>query len=148
MPLQQLLALVWKRRVVVVVVFLACIAAAAAYAYSQPKRYESTVTIAFTPKQGQFIPSENLSALLSTYAAVAKSDQNRSAARALLGHGVTGTISTSTGSGAGILEVIDEDSTPQRAAESVSAIAHAFVTSISGNGLLVATIVNPAVASD
>ncbi len=148
MPLQDLLALVWKRRVVVVVVFVLCVAAAAGYAYSQPKRYESTVTIAFTPKQGQFIPSENLSALLSTYAAVAKSDQNRTAARALLGRRVTGTISSSTGAGSGILELIDEDTKPRRAAENVSAIAQAFVNSIASNGLLVATIVNPAVASD
>jgi len=149
MPLRELAVLVWKRRVVVAVVFALCVLAAAIYAYSQPKRYESTVTIAFTPNpaQGQFIPSENLSALLSTYAAVAKSDQNRAAAAAILGHPVTGTISTSTSAGSGILELIDEDTHPERAAKTVTAIAEAFVHSIATNTLIVPTIVNPAVAS-
>ena len=150
MPLRELSALVWKRRVVVAVVFVLCILAAAIYAYTEPKRYESTVTIAFTPNptQGQFIPSENLSALLSTYAAVAKSDQNRAGAATILGHPVTGTISTSTGAGSGILELIDEDTNAKRAAKTVTAIALAFVHSITSNTLVVPTIVNPAVASN
>jgi capsular exopolysaccharide synthesis family protein len=147
---RDFLALVWKRRVVVAVVFLVCVLLAALFAYSQPKRYESTATIAFTPdtKNGQdFIPSDNLNALLSTYAEVAKSDQNLARARALLGHPVPGDVSTSTEGGSGILEIIGKDTSPQGAADTARATAQAFVNSISGNGLLVASIVNPAVPS-
>lgn len=150
MQLGDVLSTIWKRRLPAALVFIVCVAAASAYAFSQPKRYESTATIAFTPntKQDQFLPSESLSTLLATYAAVAKSTQNREAARALLGHAVTGTLSTSTGSGSGILEIIDVDTNPQRAAETARAIAQAFINSIANNGLLVPTIVNPPVASD
>lgn len=149
MQLQDILNLLWKRRIVVVVVFVFCVGAASLYALSRPKVYESTATIAFTPNphQGQFIPSENLAALLGTYAAVAKSDQNLAAARAILGHPLEGTVSTSTGAGSGILEVIDEATSPQGAAESARAIAQAFVNSVQNNGLLVPSIVNPPVAS-
>jgi succinoglycan biosynthesis transport protein ExoP len=149
MQLQDLLSLAWKRRAVIAIVFGFCVLAAAAYAYSQPKRYESVATIAFTPNphQGVYVPAENLSSLLSTYAEIAKSTQNRSAAKAILGHGVAGTISTSTTAGSGILEIIDVDTSPPQAAESAHAIAQALVTSLKGNELLTPSIVNPAVAS-
>ncbi len=150
MQFRDFLSILWRRRVVVGLVFACCVVAAAAYAYSKPKRYESTATIAFTPNpsKGQtFLPSENLSALLSTYAEVAKSNQNREAAKALLGHPVHGSISTSTGAGSGILEISDTDTSPQSAAEGANAISRAFVHSIENNGLLVPTIVNPPVAS-
>jgi capsular exopolysaccharide synthesis family protein len=150
MQFRDFLNILWRRRIAVVLVFGCCVAAAAAYAYSKPKRYESTATIAFTPNpsKGQnFLPSENLTALLSTYAEIAKSSQNRRAARALLGHPLTGTVSTSTGAGSGILAISGTDTSPRGAAETASAIARAFVHSIEDNGLLVASIVNPAVPS-
>lgn len=151
MQFGDFLTILWRRRIVVALVFLLCVAAAAAYASSRPKRYESTATIAFTPNpaKGQtFLPPENLSALLSTYAAVAKSSQNRAAAEAILGHPLSGTVSTSTAAGSGILEISDTDTNPEGAAESARAVAQALVHSIENNGLLVPTIVNPAVASD
>jgi capsular exopolysaccharide synthesis family protein len=151
MQFSDFLSILWRRRIAVVLVFAGCVIAAAAYAYSKPKRYESTATIAFTPNpsKGQdFLPSENLSALLSTYAEVAKSDQNRLAARALLGHPLAGSISTSTGAGSGILQISGTDTSPQGAAETANAISRAFVHSIEDNGLLVPSIVNPPVASD
>src|SRR3984957_14508997 len=118
MELQDFLTLIWRRRLVVGVVFACCVIVAGAYAATRTKLYESTATIAFTPnpKQGDFLPSENLNALLSTYAAVAKSDQNLNAAAQLLGHKVSGTVSTSTGNGSGILEIIVEATSPHGAA--------------------------------
>lgn len=150
MQFHDFLSILWRRRVPIAVVFVCCVAAAAAYAYSKPKRYESTATIAFTPnpsKGENFLPSESLSALLSTYAEVAKSDQNRSAASALLGHPVTGSVSTSTGSGSGILQISGTDTNPRAAAETASAITRAFVHSIEANGVLVPSIVNQPVPS-
>lgn len=151
MQFSDFLMILWRRRIVVAWVFASCVVAAAAYAYSKPKRYESTATIAFTPNpaKGQtFLPPENLSALLSTYAAVAKSSQNRGAAGAISGRRLTGTVSTSTGTGNGILQISDTDTNPQGAAVTARAIAQAFVHSIENNGLLVPSIVTPAVASD
>jgi succinoglycan biosynthesis transport protein ExoP len=150
MELQDFLSLIWRRRLVVGLVFAVCLVIATAYAVSRPKYYESTATIAFTPNpgQGQFIPSENLTALLSTYGAVARSDQNRIAAEKILGHKISGTVSTSTGSGSGILQIIVESTNPQGAADSARAVAQAFVNSIASNGLLVPSIVNPPVASN
>jgi receptor protein-tyrosine kinase len=144
------LALIWKRRLVVAAVFVGCLVAAAAFAATQPKRYESSTTIAFTPDPngGQnFIPSDNLAALLSTYAAVAKSHENLSAAEKLLGRPLPGEVSTSTGSGAGILDIIGRDTDPEGAAATARSASQAFVNSLRGNGLLVPSIVNPAVAS-
>jgi succinoglycan biosynthesis transport protein ExoP len=147
----EFLALIWKRRLTVAAVFFGCMVAAAAFAFTAPTRYESSTTVAFTPdpKGGQnFIPSDNLAALLSTYAAVAKSHENLSAAQKLLGRPLPGEGSTSTGSNAGILEIIGRDTDPEGAAATARSAAQAFVTSLSGNGLLVPSIVNPAVASD
>src|ERR1700677_3519487 len=150
MQFRDFLNILWRRRLDVALVFVSCVIVAAAYAYSKPKRYESTATIAFTPnpsKGQEVLPSENLSALLSTYAEVAKSNQNRVAARAILGHSVPGSVSTSTGSGSGILQISGTDTSPQGAAETASAISTAFVHSIENNGLLVPSIVDPPVAS-
>jgi succinoglycan biosynthesis transport protein ExoP len=144
------LALVWKRRLTVALVFVGCVLAAAAFAVTQPKRYESSTTIAFTPdpKGGQnFIPSDNLAALLSTYAAVAKSHENLAAAQRLLGRPVPGDVSTSAAAGSGILEIIGRDTTPDGAAATARVASQAFVDSLKGNGLLIPSIVNPAVAS-
>jgi capsular exopolysaccharide synthesis family protein len=147
----EFLALIWKRRLTVAAVFLGCMLAAAAFAFTASKRYESTATVAFTPdpKNGQnTIPSDNLAALLSTYAAVAKSHENLAAAEKLLGHPLPGTVSTQTGANAGILEIVGRAGDPEGAAVTARSAAQAFVTSLNGNGLLIPTIVNPAVAAD
>ena len=76
MELKDLLAVAWKRRVAVLAVFGLTMLFAALFAFSQPKRYESTATLAMTPdvKQGQgLFAADNLSALLGTYAETAKS---------------------------------------------------------------------------
>jgi polysaccharide biosynthesis transport protein len=147
----EFLALIWKRRLTVAAVFLGCMLAAAAFAFTASKRYESTATVAFTPdpSNGQnTIPSDNLAALLSTYAAVAKSHENLAAAEKLLKRPLPGTVSTQTGANAGILEIVGQASDPWGAAITARTAAQAFVTSLKGNGLLVPTIVNPAVAAD
>jgi receptor protein-tyrosine kinase len=147
----EFLALIWKRRLTVAAVFFGCMVAAAAFAFTAPTRYESSTTVAFTPdpKGGQnFIPSDNLAALLSTYAAVARSHENLAAAQKLLGRPLPGEVSTATGSGAGILEILGRDTDPEGAAVTARSAAQAFVNSLKGNGLLVPSIVNPAVASD
>jgi capsular polysaccharide biosynthesis protein len=150
MQLRDLLSIIWKRRVVVGLVFVFCVGAAAAYAYSRPKRYESAATIAFMPvtHRGQFIPSESLSELLSTYAVIAQSDQNLTAASAILGHTLTGSVSTSTSAGSWILEIISEDTSPLGAAETARAATEALINYIHGNGAVMPTIVNPPVASN
>jgi capsular exopolysaccharide synthesis family protein len=148
MQFSDFLHILWRRRVVVVLVVVFCTAAAAVYAYKQPKRYESTATLAFTPnpKKGQlFIPTESLSALLSTYAEIAKSTQNRQAAEVLLGHRVTGALGTSTGAGSAILQVSDVNTNPREAAETANAITQALAQRIESGGLLLANLVNPPV---
>jgi capsular polysaccharide biosynthesis protein len=147
---RDLLNIIWRRRIVVGLVFVLCVGAAAAYAYSQPKRYEAAATITFMPNphQGQFIPSENLSALLSTYAVIAGSDQNLTAASAILGHHLTGSVSTSTAAGSWVLEIFSEDASPRGAAETVRAATQALVNYIHSNGVVIPTIVNPPAASN
>jgi tyrosine-protein kinase len=150
MQFRDFVDIVWRRRLVVAVVFGLCVVAAAAYAYSKPKRYQSTATIAFTPNpsKGQnFLPSENLAALLATYAEVAKSRQTRLAAGGILGHKVTGTVSTSTGASGGILQISGTDTAPRGAEQTARAITQAFVHSLESNGLLVANVINPPIES-
>jgi capsular exopolysaccharide synthesis family protein len=150
MQFRDFVDIVWRRRLVVAVVFGLCVIAAAAYAVSKPKRYQSTATIAFTPNpaKGQnFLPSENLAALLATYAEVAKSRQTRLAAGGILGHRVPGTVSTSTGASGGILQISGTDTSPRGAEQTARAITQAFVHSLEGNGLLVANVINPPIES-
>lgn len=149
MQLREILGVVWRRRVVVAIVFVLFVGAAVAYAHSRPKRYESGATIAFMPsgRQGQFIPPESLSALLATYAVIARSDQNLTAASTLLGHPVPGSVSTSTEVGSWILGISSEASTPEAAAETVKATTEALVDSVRGNPEVAPTVINPAVAS-
>jgi polysaccharide biosynthesis transport protein len=145
MQFSEFLAILRRRRLVVLVVFALCVLVAGAYALHKPKRYESTATIAFTPNptKGQaFLAPENLNALLATYAELAKSRQNRLAAGAYLGHPVTGTVSTSSGTG-GILQISGIDASPHSAQETASVIVRAFVHSIENNGVLVANVINP-----
>jgi succinoglycan biosynthesis transport protein ExoP len=147
----EFLALLWKRRLTVAAVFVGCMLAAGAFAFTASKRYESTATVAFTPdpKNGQnTIPSDNLAALLSTYAAVAKSHENLTAAQKLLGRPLPGTVATQTGPNAGTLEIVGNADDPEGAAATARSAAQAFVNSLNNNGLLIPTIVNPAVASD
>ena len=133
----------------VAIVFVVALVLASVYAFSQPKQYKSTATIVFTPdkKQGaDFLSSDNLSALLATYAELAKSVQTKARAHELLGAPVPGKISTSTVQGSGVLQISGTDESPQGAADTADATAKALMATIQGNGVLLASLVNPPVA--
>lgn len=148
MQLNELLAILKKRRFGVLAVVMLTVAFAAALALVTPPRYESTATLALTPKldpqEGFFgIGSQDLSALLSTYAETAKSRVNRARAQQVLGRPLPGEIDTSTVGGTGILRITGRAATPQEAADTASATAEAFQQSVKSNPVLVASLINP-----
>jgi receptor protein-tyrosine kinase len=134
-----------------VLVVAVAVGLAAALAFSRPAQYESTATLALTPdvRQGQgFVASDSISALLSTYAETAKATVNLNRASQALGRPLPGEVSTSTEPGTGILRIIGRAENPEDAAITARAAAQAFASSISGNQLVVATLVDPAEAPD
>jgi capsular exopolysaccharide synthesis family protein len=146
MQLNELLAILKKRRFGVIAVLTLTIGFSAAIALVTPPRYESTATLALTPKidrsQG-YIGSQDLSALLSTYAETAKSRVIRARAQQILGRPLPGTVDTSTVGGTGILRITGRASTPQGAADTASAAAQAFEQSVTSNPLIVVSVVDP-----
>lgn len=140
-----------RRRWVVLLVFLLTTALGAAFAFSQPKRYESAATIAFTPDfendTGFVPPSDTLDGLVQTYAQTAKSRSIRMQAEQALGRPLPGTIDTETQQGAGILRIVGEDTDPNGAAVTARVVANAFIASIDDNRLLIARVVDPALPS-
>ena len=146
MQLNELLAILKKRRLGVGAVLLLTVAFSAALALVTPPRYESTATLALTPKidrtQG-FIGAQDLTALISTYAETAKSSVNRSRAEQIIGRKLPGDIDTSSVAGTGILRITGKASTPKAAADTASAAAQAFQQSVSDNPLLVVSVVDP-----
>jgi capsular exopolysaccharide synthesis family protein len=146
MQLAELLAILKKRRFGVLAVLLLTVAFSAAIALVTPPRYESTATLALTPKISRtqaFIGSTDLSALLSTYAETAKSRVNRARAQQILGRPLPGTLDTSTIGGTGILRITGRAATPQEAADTASAAAQAFQQSIADNPLILVSVVDP-----
>ena len=128
-------------------VFILTTALGAAFAFSQPKRYESVATIAFTPdltSDPAFVPTDTLDALVNTYAQTAKSRSIRLRAQTALAGPLPGTVDTETQAGAGILRVIGKDTDPVGAAVTARTVARVFVESIQQNKLLVASVVDPA----
>ena len=100
-------------------------------------------------KQGQgLVASDSLSSLLSTYAETAKSKVNLARAQRALGHKLTAHIDTSTEGGSGILRITARATDPEEAAAEAAATAEAFTQSISGNQLMLATLVDPASPND
>ena len=148
MEFRDFLALVWKRRLVVAIVFAVAIVLSSVYAFSQPKQYKAKATIIFTPDKTQgtdFIPADNLTALLSTYAELTKSDENLATARGILGRTLPGKVSTSV-AGSGVLEISGTDTDPQGAADTALAASQALIKTIQGNGILLPSLVNRPVA--
>lgn len=147
MDLKDILATTWNRKWLLLAVIVVAGVASGLFAESRPKEYESTATIALTPnvQKGQgFVASDNLSVLLSTYAATAKSSVNKQAAVQILGHPLNATISTSTSAGTGILQVIARSTSPTAATNAARAVTEAFRQSFLDNQLLVAQVVDPA----
>jgi succinoglycan biosynthesis transport protein ExoP len=147
MDLRQVVQTAWKRRWVVLWILVVAVGAAAALAATRPARYESTATIALTPdpKTGQgLVSSDNLSALLGTYAQTAKSTLILQRAEQILGRAsLPASIDTSTQAGTGILRISAVSQNPNEAAEAARAVAQAFQESIKSNQVLDATLVNP-----
>lgn len=146
MELKDLVAVAWKRRAAVLAVFVLTVAFAALFAFSLPKKYESTATLALTPdieKASGLLAADNLSALLGTYAETAKSTITLKRAERSLGHPLGAEISTATEAGTGILRISARSEDPLAAAAAAQATAAAFSESISSNQLLTATLVDP-----
>lgn len=150
MDLKDLLGVAWKRRGVVVSVTILTLAFAAAFAFTQPPRYESTAVLALTPDptdgQGLFA-ADNLAALLGTYAETAKSSVTLRRAAADLGRPLPAEIDTATEAGTGILRIMARSESPEDAALAAGAAARAFQASIADNDLLDVTLVEPPGAS-
>jgi succinoglycan biosynthesis transport protein ExoP len=147
--LNELLAILSKRRFGVIAVVMLTVAFSAALALVTPPRYEATATLALTPKidrtQG-FISATDLSALLSTYAETAKSRVNRSRAEQILGRKLPGDVDTSTVGGTGILRITGSAEIPKDAADTASAAAQAFQQSVTSNPLILVSVIDPATA--
>jgi capsular exopolysaccharide synthesis family protein len=147
--LNELLAILSKRRFGVIAVIMLTVAFSAALALVTPPRYEATATLALTPKidrtQG-FISATDLSALLSTYAETAKSRVNRSRAEQILGRKLPGEVDTSTVGGTGILRITGSAATPNEAQDTASAAAQGFQDSIKDNPLISVSPIDPAIA--
>ena len=116
------------------------------FAQLRDPEYESRVTIAITPDirtQG-FVPSDNLSALLGTYAETVESDSVLGKAEDLLGRPLDAEITSSTEAGTGILRVFARSYSPETAQEAADAVARAFIDTLSDDRFIVAEIVDPA----
>jgi receptor protein-tyrosine kinase len=146
MEFKQVVLTAWKRRWVVLWVVVVCVGVAAAFASTRAPRYQSTATIALTPapKAGLgLVSSDNLTAVLGTYAQTAKSTLILRRAEQILGHPLPGTVDTATQAGTGILRISDTASDPTAAAAAAGAVAQAFQESIRNNQVLVPTLVDP-----
>lgn len=148
MELRDIARPIWQRRWIVLVVFIATLALAVIYLAVAPKKYESTATLAFTPRTSETpsdsLPPSAVASLLETYAVVAKSESITKQAETNSKHGLAGTLSTSPRLETGILEISDRASSPRIAAQTVSAVSAAFIKSLQGNGLVRAQVVDPA----
>ena len=147
MQLNELLAILSKRRFGVLAVFLLTVAFSAALALVTPPRYETTATLALTPKIDRtlgVISATDLSALLSTYAETAKSSVNRARAEQALGRPLPGSVETSTVGGTGVLRITGRADTPEAAATTASAAAQAFQQSVNENPLITVSVIDPA----
>ena len=119
MEVRDVFGLALKRRWVVLLVLLLTAGLGAAFAFSQPKRYEAVATIALTPdtkSDAGFVPADTLNALVQTYAQTARSRVNIRRAGQLNGGALPGTVETETQEGAGILRIVGQDTSPQGAA--------------------------------
>ena len=151
MELRELARIAWRRRWIVVLVLGVTLASAALFALSLPEKYESTATIALTPdvQEGTgFIASDNLDALLGTYASTAESNINLVRAERLRGRPLEATVDATTEEGTGILRITAKSEDPKEAAAVARFAARAFIDSLSTNPLLVAELVDPAGVPD
>lgn len=146
MDFRELLSVVWRRRLLVVLVVLLCAGSGAYFALTKQPTYESRVTIAITPdiaRQG-FIASDNLSALLGTYAETVKSQTVRDKAEQEIGGPLKAEITSTTEQGTGILRIFARSSSPEAAARAAGAVAHGFVGTLADDTFITSDVVDPA----
>jgi polysaccharide biosynthesis transport protein len=143
--LRDYFTLAWKHRLLVLGVFAACLLSGVIFSIQKDPRYESTATIVLTPNtrvEHTIFSADQLDALLSTYAAAAKSELNLSRAATLLGRPLPGEVGTSTQAGSGILRVTGTAGTPEDAATTAQAAARAFQNSLGQNASLTDELVD------
>jgi len=150
MEVRDLLVILWKRRALVLSMLVLVAGLSAVFAFSRPERYESTSTIALTPKleEGTFVGPDTLDALLGTYAQTAKSSVTLRRAENILGRPLPGEVDTSTEAGTGILRIIAEADDPKDAAVTARAVSAAFIGSIRAGNPLEPEVVDPAVPAE
>ncbi|MFL5300168.1 MAG: YveK family protein, partial [Anaeromyxobacteraceae bacterium] len=150
MEVRDLLVILWKRRALVLGMLVLVAGLSAVFAFSRPERYESTSTIALTPKvqEGNFIGPDTLDALLGTYAQTAKSSVTLRRAAGILGRPVPAAVDTSTEAGTGILRIIAQADDPQDAAVAARVVSQAFIDTIKAGNPLEPQVVDPAVPAD
>jgi capsular exopolysaccharide synthesis family protein len=151
MELRELAGIAWRRRWIVLLVVAVTMTSAALFAMSLPEKYDSTSTIALTPdiQEGTgFIASDNLDALLGTYASTAESRVNLVRAERLRGRPLEATVEATTEVGTGILRLTATSEDPKEAAAVARFASRAFIDSLRTNPLLVAEVVDPAGAPD
>lgn len=132
MDLKDLIAIAWKRRLIVIITIVAAVGAAAALAVTRTNQYQSTETIALTPnlaKGGGVVGANSLETLLPTYALVVQAANTQTAAVAALGHPLDATISAGTTAGTGILRITATSADPHAAASAAQAVSTAFINS-------------------
>ena len=130
MDLREILSLAWKRRLTVLAFLGLTLVGSAAFAFTQPERYEATVTIVLQPnfdKVRGFIPSDALTTLLGTYVATVESRQNLADAASRIGHPLPGKVEASTEAGSGVLRVTGKAGDPHDALDTAQAAAGAFI---------------------
>jgi capsular exopolysaccharide synthesis family protein len=135
MELREVASIVVKRRLLVLAVMLLASGLGAALAFSQPKRYEATVSMVLQPNpdgEGGFLPSDTLSTLLGSYAAIVESRSNLDRAAANLGHPLAGSVEASTEAGSGVLHVTGRADTPNNALETARSATDAFRERVEG----------------
>ncbi len=150
MDLRELLSVVWKRRYLVLLVVFLCGVFGITFALTRQERYESTATVAITPDveaQG-FIPSENLSTLLGTYAEAAESDAALEEAEERSNRPLPADINASAEEGTGILRVSARADSARVARDAAQDVTNAFLRRVAQDEFVTADLVEPAATPD
>ncbi len=146
MDLRELFSVVWKHRYLVALVVVLCAVLGAVFAFTRQEKYESTAKISITPdveSQG-FVPSENLSTALATYAETAESGTVRNEAEEILSRPLDAEVDASTEEGTGILEITTRADSATAAREATDAVTDAFMKGIEDDQFVNAEIIDPA----
>src|SRR4051794_31904962 len=146
MEVRDVFALALKRKWVVIMVTLLTAGLGAAFAFSQPKKYEAVATVALTPdtnKDTGFVPSDTLSALVQTYAQTARSHVNIQRAERLNGGPPPGPGDREPRGGAGTRRTVGKAPPPRGPPPPARVPAQAFLDSTQDTGLPTASRVAP-----